>query len=650
MIASPFKLLDAYTAADKADFWGRDEESASLYSMVMQNRLILVYGQSGTGKTSLVQCGLAARFDKTDWFPLFVRRQQDLNASVQSALSNTLRRPVPNAPDALADALEEVYETFLRPAYLIFDQLEEVFILGTAQEQVQFIQSIRTVLDRPIPCRVLFIIREEYLAHLYGFERVIPTLFDRRLRVEPMGAAKVDQVLDGSFKRYNIQLETPAAALRKKIVDYVSGGKAGIQLPYLQVYLDMLYREDFARTYPDRPNAEGWPALQFTTAEVERLGKIDNVLERFLLEQEARIQSTLPSKAPSDAVRKVLDAFVSEEGTKRPIGYQWEGETLRIEPRWAALFQPLDPTVIRTCCRELEQARLLRFTDRQMELAHDALAALIDQRRSAQERRLQEAYARLQHQYRAFADTGEWLSRRQLNAIEDLMPLLEPRLSSEVKQFIQNSRSKAEDLEQAELLAERRKRRQALTLAAAGLTLAAIAVVAAFIAYRARREMAQKAYEAQRKTALVFKVEGKYPEALDALTSVEAFAANASAQDAAEVRQLRADWAAIARYVTTGDSIRNWVKTNQMTHIGAVGYLPQALQAYQQAHKISPDAYLGNLLKQTPEEMRDLFGQYKRAGKAMAANNKDSLAQLYFETAFKLKPDDPEIQKLIIDN
>ena len=55
MITSPFKLLDAYTAADQNAFWGRDEEIADLYGMVTKNRLILVYGQSGTGKTSLVQ-------------------------------------------------------------------------------------------------------------------------------------------------------------------------------------------------------------------------------------------------------------------------------------------------------------------------------------------------------------------------------------------------------------------------------------------------------------------------------------------------------------------------------------------------------------------------------------------------------------------
>ena len=83
---SPFKFLDAYTIDDRQAFFGREEEVAALYDMVTRNRLMLVYGQSGTGKTSLIQCGLAARFDATDWYPLFIRRQTDINQSLAQRL------------------------------------------------------------------------------------------------------------------------------------------------------------------------------------------------------------------------------------------------------------------------------------------------------------------------------------------------------------------------------------------------------------------------------------------------------------------------------------------------------------------------------------------------------------------------------------
>ena len=83
---SPFKFLDAYKLKDKEVFFGREEEAALLYKMVNQNRLLLVYGQSGAGKTSLVECGLASRFDITDWYPVRIRRRQNINESLKKNL------------------------------------------------------------------------------------------------------------------------------------------------------------------------------------------------------------------------------------------------------------------------------------------------------------------------------------------------------------------------------------------------------------------------------------------------------------------------------------------------------------------------------------------------------------------------------------
>lgn len=84
---------------------------------------------------------------------------------------------------------------------------------------------------------------------------------------------------------------------------------------------------------------------------------------------------------------------MSEEGTKRPVAYNWQGEKLMLEKRWAELFQPIRPEVLGACCRYLEQARLIRFEEKHIELAHDSLAALIDSQRSAQQRRLNDVCA-----------------------------------------------------------------------------------------------------------------------------------------------------------------------------------------------------------------------------------------------------------------
>ncbi len=124
---SPFKFLDPFELQDIEAFFGRKEETRELYNLVTKNRLTFVYGPSGSGKTSLVQCGLANRFGGSDWLPLFVRRGEDLNASLRRELAKTLgKKEIEDIPSSI----ESLFTRYLRPVYLIFDQFEELFILG----------------------------------------------------------------------------------------------------------------------------------------------------------------------------------------------------------------------------------------------------------------------------------------------------------------------------------------------------------------------------------------------------------------------------------------------------------------------------------------------------------------------------------------
>ena len=164
---SPFKFLDAFTLSDRDVFFGRDEEIKRMYSMLFKSPLVMVYGLSGTGKTSLIQCGLASRFDGPDWFPFFIRRENNINQSLHEALDFHLEDD--EVKMSLIGKISFIYGEYLSPVHLIFDQLEELFILGTKEEQEEFIHSIRDLLDAGLGCKVILVMREEYLGHLYDF-------------------------------------------------------------------------------------------------------------------------------------------------------------------------------------------------------------------------------------------------------------------------------------------------------------------------------------------------------------------------------------------------------------------------------------------------------------------------------------------------
>ncbi len=86
MQKSPYKFLDSYSKEDRDIFFGRDKEIEELYSRVFESRILIVYGTSGTGKSSLINCGLANKFNDSDWLPVTVRRGSNINQSLYESL------------------------------------------------------------------------------------------------------------------------------------------------------------------------------------------------------------------------------------------------------------------------------------------------------------------------------------------------------------------------------------------------------------------------------------------------------------------------------------------------------------------------------------------------------------------------------------
>jgi len=472
-IRSPFKFLDPYARKDGEIFFGRDEEVETLYQFVNKNRLVLVYGQSGTGKTSLVQCGLANRFEVTDWVPFFIRRGKNINASLYQAVSKSKALGgIEVKEDNLLTALDRISTRYIRSVYLIFDQFEELLILGEKKEIDQFLGTIKKILESPETQSVilLFVLREEYFAWLDDFERVIPHFSSRRLRVEPMRPNRLEEVVLESCASFKIKLEKGRENARQIIENLRS--KGGIPLPYLQVYLDMLWREDYARTYPDGRRGRDHVPLVFTTKEIEDFGAIKDVLDRFLLERSEAIQLELETGFPNleeDTVSRVLDAFATEEGTKRPVNYYQEEELLHMTGNVPPFLKQLPALLLTACLRKLEQNRILRADDDSFELAHDTLAALIDQKRTDEQRRLN----RLRRLVKSNYEVDQALTVGHLAEIGENLDKL--ALEPEKRQFVEESRNQRRKEQQAALHEEGRRRRIAYLIAGVCMALAAFA-------------------------------------------------------------------------------------------------------------------------------------------------------------------------------
>lgn len=454
----PFKFLDAYERNDRNIFFGRDEEIEALYEMVFQSDLVLVYGASGTGKTSLINCGLAGKFQPHNWLPLTIRRGKDINTSLKDKLLeaggnfDTVFQYSSDYGDLdeetytrspLGNALQSIYQHYFRPIYLIFDQFEELFIIGHKQEQRAFLEALEDMLSSGLPIKIIISIREEYLGYLFDFERKIPALLHKKLRVEPMNLDKVKQVIIGAtaYENTNVTVKSgEAETLAEQIFEKLKDKKKSrtIQLPFLQVFLDKFYLEitkDKTRT------AEA----EFSLDALKKMGEIEDVLVDFLEEQVKILTQDFKAKFPqinTALVWKILSPFSTLDGTKEPMSKK---ELLTRLP-------DIESELIDALLLGFVNSRLLRFNEdsETYEISHDSLAKPIAEKRSLEENNLLEIRRLIKSQINVNEEAREYFTEKQLLFIEPYLHRF--KLTTEEQSWIDKSKKtlKLRQQEQAE--------------------------------------------------------------------------------------------------------------------------------------------------------------------------------------------------------
>ena len=150
MTRTPYKLLDYYRFEDADLFFGREEETRQMVGEILSTRLLVLFSPSGSGKTSLINCGLANKFEESDWLPINIRRGSDIVKSlldelnkVSIAPSASISAQAKESKKRITKLLQSIYLDHFKPIYLIFDQFEELFIFGDRQEREEFVGIVK---------------------------------------------------------------------------------------------------------------------------------------------------------------------------------------------------------------------------------------------------------------------------------------------------------------------------------------------------------------------------------------------------------------------------------------------------------------------------------------------------------------------------
>ena len=399
MAHSPFKLLDSFEKNERSAFFEREDEIRIIYNYIHESNIVLVNGPLGTGKSSIIKCGLANCFEKTDWLEIFVRRYDDINISLRKEINLKNKKDFPLDSDIL-DCLRSLYLDFFKPVYLIFDQFEEIFIFGSIEEQETFFNGLRRILDaKDIPCKVIFIMRERYIAQLQKYESIVPEIFDKRVLIERMTDNDIKNVIKKTCEHFEIDTDdaTVDAIVRNLKID-----ENLIELPHLQIYLDRLWHK-----------APG-PRKSFRIGLLADVGNIQSVLKQFL---EERIEKTISEVSAVhgsvnyNTIRDLLYCFVSDEGTKRPQ---------KIED---VISQAAPLEIATAIVKSLANKNILRLdkyggngTDSIYEIAHDSLAQIIYDKFSLENSHIARTIKTIKNAYLKYEQSNKiWFLRSYLD-------------------------------------------------------------------------------------------------------------------------------------------------------------------------------------------------------------------------------------------
>jgi WD40 repeat protein len=178
--------------------YGRSKEIAQLYDRVLPGRILLMYAPSGAGKTSLIQAGLVPRLRAADFTvrpvikvgkPVGDPAREDCNRYLLSTFASLNPGPSGAQQGELAGTSLREYLDGLRASddeleFLIFDQFEELLFDPTDRPAKEaFLAQVGEAL-RDRQRWALFAMREDRIAGLDPYLRLLPTRLATRYRLD----------------------------------------------------------------------------------------------------------------------------------------------------------------------------------------------------------------------------------------------------------------------------------------------------------------------------------------------------------------------------------------------------------------------------------------------------------------------------------
>jgi DNA-binding winged helix-turn-helix (wHTH) protein len=407
----PYKFLDYYTEQDSNLFFGREADIDSIGSQILARRSFILHGRSGVGKSSIIRAGVMPRLKAQGQMAFAIRSFTDPLGEMLEELATALNINYPAMGDQESYVAEAVEQAELLKQYILeatrdtpqrsviffLDQFEEFFSLLDEAARQRFIKAASLLFaSQNLPVKLVFVLREDFLAEMSQFKTAIPEIFHHEYRVKRLSREQATRAIIEPALAVGCQYEPQLVTqLLKDLSDQES-----VDPPQLQIVCDCLF---------DAKDAQG----QLTLAAYEELGTASQILASYLERVLRRFNA-----AELQTAKAILTALISDDGQRLVLPAS--RIRLRVQHRLPQGDPDHSPAAL---IKELIAARIVRRRYHEgeawLELAHDFLTPEVSRWLTADERALKQARSVLE---RAMENFNAHQLLIDVDALDVLLP------------------------------------------------------------------------------------------------------------------------------------------------------------------------------------------------------------------------------------
>jgi formylglycine-generating enzyme required for sulfatase activity len=365
----PYKFLDYFEAADQSIFFGRDEEVNHLVQCITAQRLTVLFGQSGVGKTSLINAGVIPRLKEKGYTSLYLRVLREPTASIKGSVAALLRPREDLRPTGREDLYSFLEGTLYSsssilhsPLVIFLDQFEEFFVRLGKATRAAFAEELAACLSSDLDLHFVLSLRDDYLARLHNLSAVrqgLPTAADillNRFCLENLSVEKARLAITQPAQAFKLRYEDE---LLETLLDGLEQ-EGSVKPPQLQIVCHKLYENlvDSGKWVED----SGRSGL-FTLESYKELGGAERILTSYLNDALAG----LPDDTAREQVWDILKSMIIVEETRAALVAQ-EMSQDKIAHKLG-----LSEEEVGEVLTYLQDRRLIRWLEeeRAFELAHE---------------------------------------------------------------------------------------------------------------------------------------------------------------------------------------------------------------------------------------------------------------------------------------